>query len=156
MSSGFILFLSLTFTLAWHDLQQGVFTAADFIFVVTFALGFNWRMNIFVDILRHVAKKSEDLEKYLEILDLKPAIKDPENPQEIQNFHGKISFENVSFKYEKRKKLDLNKLNLVINPGEVVALVGFSGAGKTTVVKILQRMFYATSGTIYIYGVKIK
>ena len=156
VSLGFVLFLSLTFALAWNDLQRGVFTAANFMFVVTFALGFNWRMNIFVDILRHVAKKSEDLEKYLEILDLEPAVKDPENPQEIQNFQGQITFENVSFKYEKRKKLALNKLNLTINPGEVVALVGFSGAGKTTVVKLLQRMFDATSGAISIDGVKIK
>ncbi len=152
----YVLFLIGVFFLALKDLQTGIFTVANFVFVVTFALGFKWRMDGFVNILRHVAKKSEDLEKYLGILDQVPMIVDPQNPQEIKNFGGKIKFEQVSFEYDNRKKLALENVDLTIEPGEVVALVGFSGAGKTTMVKLLQRMFDVTAGKILIDDIDLR
>ncbi|MDO5561403.1 MAG: ABC transporter ATP-binding protein [bacterium] len=151
-----VAFLLGVFWLAVLDLQNSVFVLADFIFVITFALGFKWRMDSFINILRHVAKKNEDLEKYLEILEQKSTLTDPAEPQVIQNFRGEIKFDDVSFEYDNRKKLALNHVNLTIKPGEVVALVGFSGAGKTTIVKLLQRMYDVTSGKITIDGVDLR
>ena len=151
-----VIFLAGVFYLAVLDLQNAVFTLANFIFVITFALGFKWRMDSFINILRHVAKKNEDLEKYLEILEQKPTLTDPAVPQTIQNFQGKIQFSDVSFEYDNRKKLALNEINLTIQPGEVVALVGFSGAGKTTIVKLLQRMYDVTSGSVTIDDVDLR
>lgn len=156
MATTNVLFMLAVFLLASKDLQAGIFGAADFIFVVSFALGFKWRMDAFINILRHVAKKNEDLEKYLEILDQEATIKDPVKPREIKNFQGKIEFKNVSFEYDNRKKLALENVDLTVDPGEVVALVGFSGAGKTTMVKLLQRMFEVTTGEILVDGVNLK
>lgn len=153
---GFVIFLITVFTFALNDLQRGVFGVGDLLFVMTFALGFKWRMDSFVNILRHVSRKSEDLEKYLEILTLEPKIKDPPQPLTIKDLKGEIVFDHVSFSYDGKEEQALKDINLKIKPGEVVALVGFSGAGKTTVVKLLQRMFDVDKGAITIDGVNLK
>lgn len=68
--------------------------------------------------------------------------------------HGKIEFKNISFKY--KKKYVLRDLNLTIKPGESVGLVGTSGAGKTTLVNLLMRLYDPTHGQILIDGQDIK
>lgn len=67
-----------------------------------------------------------------------------------------IEFKNVSFKYPSAKKYSLNNVNLKINKGETVALVGVNGAGKTTLVKLLLRFYDVTDGEILYNGVNIK
>lgn len=151
-----VLFLLAIFVLAIGDLSQGVFDTASFIFVISFALGFHWRINSFIDITRHVAKKDEDLAAYLDILKQKSLVNDPVSPQTIENFDGKIDFQHVDFHYERDEKKALKDFNLKINAGEVIALVGFSGAGKTTVVKLLQRMYDVDRGAITIDDVNVK
>ncbi len=151
-----ITFLAVIFGMSFIDLQNGFFDLGQLIFMLTFAMGFNWRMTGFINILRHVAKKSEDLENYLAILEEKETIVDPVEGREIENFRGEIEFAGVDFAYEKKNDLALREVNLKIAPGEVVALVGFSGAGKTTVVKLLQRMYDVRAGSIKIDGVDVR
>ena len=67
-----------------------------------------------------------------------------------QNFNGKILFEDVSFAYPKTEKMALEEINLSIEPGETIALVGPSGAGKTTLCNLVARFYDPTSGRILI------
>lgn len=81
-------------------------------------------------------------------------IQEKENPIVLKNTTGEIKYENVSFSYEDKKIL--NDLSFEVSSGETVALVGPSGAGKTTITNLLPRFYDITSGSIKIDGVDIK
>jgi len=68
----------------------------------------------------------------------------------------KIEFKNVGFKYPGSKRRVLEKINIVIEPGKNVALVGINGVGKTTIIKLLCRFYDVTEGEILINGINIK
>jgi len=75
-----------------------------------------------------------------------------EGQDELQSFNERIEFKNVSFRYPSRNTMVLNDINLSVKKSEVLAIVGMSGAGKTTLVDLLFRFFDATSGSIIIDG----
>lgn len=93
--------------------------------------------------------------RYLQIMDLKDQ-EDFVNAKDLDYVKGKIEFKDVSFKYEKDGDYILENFNLTINPGESVALVGQSGAGKTTICNLLNRYYEIDKGDILIDGVSIK
>jgi len=91
------------------------------------------------------------------VLDLKPKIKiDRELPNFNNMIFNSIEFRNVSFKYPNSEKYVLNNINLTIKAGETCALVGLNGSGKTTIIKLLARLFDPTEGAIYIDGKDIR
>lgn len=75
--------------------------------------------------------------------------------KKIKNFKGKIEFKNVSFGYKNNKRI-LNKFNLLVNPKDTVALIGASGAGKTTVFNLITKSYEVDEGTILLDDVDIK
>jgi ATP-binding cassette subfamily B protein len=88
-------------------------------------------------------------ERIFEIMDTKPEIKDSENVTELPEINGKVTFDHVSFSYDEDTQV-LNDVSFVINPGETIALVGPTGAGKTTIVNLISRFYDIQSGSIYI------
>ncbi|CAN5522451.1 ABC transporter ATP-binding protein [soil metagenome] len=92
-----------------------------------------------------------------DLLDRQPAIETPENPVPIRDpFQQGIEFRNVSFKYPDKEEYALEDVSFMIEPGETIALVGKNGAGKTSVVKLLGRLYDPTEGQILIDGVDIR
>jgi len=86
--------------------------------------------------------------------------KEVERPEEQEyverpKFNGKIEFKNVSFSYPNDDNLALNDVSFVINPGEKVAFIGRIGSGKSTIVKLILRLYEPTSGSIYIDDIEI-
>jgi ATP-binding cassette subfamily B protein len=92
-----------------------------------------------------------------EFLNLKPKIADPADPKPFPNpvRHG-IEVKNVSFQYADTPRQALNDVSLKILPGETIALVGENGCGKTTLIKLLCRLYEPTQGQILIDGVDIR
>jgi ATP-binding cassette subfamily B protein len=97
------------------------------------------------------------VERLMELLAAKPAIHIPSNPVTLPSrMAGRISFDNVCFSYPSRpNELALNELSLDVLPGETVALVGASGAGKTTMLQLLMRFYDVRSGAIRVDGIDI-
>ena len=80
-------------------------------------------------------------ERVFELLDTEPKIKNIENPISIRSFKQNIFFDNVSFMYDDSDELVLDNINLQVNKGEIIALVGSSGGGKTTFVDLIPRFY---------------
>lgn len=95
-------------------------------------------------------------ERIFEILDTQPQITDGADVTQMPPIAGSVDFENVSFAYEDGGKDVLHNVSFHINEGETIALVGPTGAGKTTIVNLISRFYDAREGTIRIDGHDIK
>ena len=94
--------------------------------------------------------------QYFDFLDLKPEVVNSSRPQAFpQPIEQGLAFKNVTFTYPGATKPTLRNLNLHINPGESIALVGLNGAGKTTFLKLLTRLYDVDSGVIAIDGIPL-
>ncbi len=141
--------------LAIQKLNHG-FTLGDLVMVTGFITGFYYEFFRLFFRVRDIAKSITDLEKYFDILDQDTQVKDPLSPQTITNPQGYLSFKNLSFTYPKDKSKVIHDINLDIHQGEQVAFVGRSGAGKTTLVKLLLRFYDPIRGSITFDGVDIR
>ena len=94
-------------------------------------------------------------ERVFEIIDLEPEIKDGEAAGEMPQITGRVRFENVGFSYEDGVPV-LKNVNFDITPGETIALVGPTGAGKTTVVNLISRFYDAQNGKVLIDDSDVK
>jgi ATP-binding cassette subfamily B protein len=95
------------------------------------------------------------LEEVVDIFDLEYDITDPKNPEKLKVAEGKIVFENISFAYKGGIPV-FKDFSMSINPGERIGIVGHSGAGKSTITKLLLRFTDVTSGAILIDGQDIR
>jgi len=96
------------------------------------------------------------IERFTEILDIEPSIKDKEGAKELEVTDGVIDFKNVTFKYSDVTENVLTNLNIHIEKGQKVALVGPSGSGKTTLCNLIPRFYEITDGEILIDGTNIQ
>ena len=94
------------------------------------------------------------LERIFETIDEPVLVKDAEDAGEMPSITGEVTFENVSFSYEEGHKI-LENINFTVHPGETYAIVGPTGAGKTTIVNLISRFYNVDSGRILIDGVDI-
>ncbi|MCL1788428.1 MAG: ABC transporter ATP-binding protein/permease [Defluviitaleaceae bacterium] len=111
-------------------------------------------LGIFYGPVTALARLNEDLqtaiagaERVFEILDAEEDVKEKENPYDLTDVKGRIVFDHVNFEYIDGQPV-LKDINLEIKPGEVVALVGPTGVGKTTFISLLNRFYDPVSGTI--------
>jgi ABC-type multidrug transport system fused ATPase/permease subunit len=95
-------------------------------------------------------------DRLIEYMDLEPTVRESEQPVHLRNVRGEIGFDRVWFKYPNSIEPVIKDLTLEIKPGQKVALVGSSGAGKTTLVNLLCRLYEVDSGGITIDGHDIR
>ncbi len=96
------------------------------------------------------------IERFFEILDAPEDIQDKPNAKEMKDVKGAVTFDNVSFHYADDNTEVLHRLNLTVQPGQSIALVGPSGAGKTTLCNLIPRFYDVTGGRILIDGQDIR
>lgn len=90
------------------------------------------------------------------ILDMEPMIKEPQTPAVSIGGQGKVEFKNVSFGYDGAERNVINNVSFTANPGEVTAIIGGTGCGKTTLINLISRFYDVSSGEILVDGTNIK
>jgi len=147
----FLLFLlSLKLTL------NGDITIGDFVLVIGFAGSFYPKIFELVWGFRDIAKSYSDIQRYFNLLNFQIKVKDPKKPIKPKAIKGEIKYKNVSFSYEDKQADAVKNINLIIREGQSIALVGRSGAGKTTLVKLLMRFYDVDGRKITIDGIDIR
>ncbi|PUU95141.1 MAG: ATP-binding cassette, subfamily B, bacterial MsbA [Halanaerobium sp.] len=139
-----------------YEVMQGRMTASELIAFFTLLLTIS-------DPLRSITKLSKRLqnlfasaERVFEIMDTESELReDDENKIELEEVEGEVVYDNVSFAYNEDEVV-LKNINLTAKPGEVVALVGHSGAGKTTMVDLIPRFFDPFAGRMRLDGHDLK
>lgn len=102
-------------------------------------------------IIQQLAQVSSNLEQVFDTIDYEVDIKDEEGDVSLKNVSGKVDFDNVTFSYEDDINI-LENVNLHVKPGETIALVGPTGAGKTTIINLITRFYDVTGGSVKIDG----
>ena len=133
-----------------------VFITKDLI-TITDLITFLLYINNFTEPIKKLISFTEQFQngasgytRFLEILEIHPDIEDAPNALELKNAKGDVTFENVSFHYEENSETVLSDLNLHVNAGEYIALVGTSGVGKSTLCSLIPRFYDVSGGRILI------
>jgi ABC-type multidrug transport system fused ATPase/permease subunit len=127
---------------------RGVFNAGQAVALILYA--YQIRIPIFTIsfLVENTQRAVADSKDYFAVMNIKPAISDIVDPKKLKVTNGEIKFNNVSFAYDKQKIL--KSIDLDIRKDSKIALVGESGAGKTTITNLLMRLYDPQSGTISI------
>ena len=136
--------------MAGEDIAKGNMSVGDFVVVNTFLLQLYLPLNFLGFVYREIRQSLLDMGRMFAIVEEKPEIIDLENAYELKVENGKIEFIDVNFSFGTRKIL--KNLTFTIEAGEKVAIVGPTGAGKSTISKLLFRFYDPSSGKIYIDG----
>lgn len=130
---------------------------------ITDLLTFLLYINIFTDPVKTLIDFTEQFqngysgyERFRQILTMEPEIQDSEEAVEIKNVRGDIQFHDVSFRYNDNAHRVLKHINLDVEAGAYIALVGSSGAGKTTLCNLIPRFYEVSDGQITIDGIDIR
>lgn len=148
------LMIILEVGLLWFTLRfwrSGLLTPGDFVMVQTYVImiiGQSWQ---FGKMVRNFYRAFSEAAEMTDLLQTVPGILDKPGAKALKVAKGEIEFRKVLFCYNETRKI-LEDFNLTIKPGEKIALIGPSGAGKTTVIKLLLRNFDLTGGHIFIDG----
>ena len=112
-------------------------------------------VNVLVEFTEQLQKGLAGFERFTEVMDTMPDIVDGKDAKELNNVQGVIDFENVSFSYEEEETV-LENINLHVDAGKSVAIVGPSGGGKTTLCALIPRFYDVTGGSVRIDGVDVR
>jgi ATP-binding cassette subfamily B protein len=147
-----------TVLIYWYGikfLDQGTVTVG----VLVAFTGYVWRfwqpLNNLANFYNSLLVAMASTERIFEMLDEKPDITDAADAVEMPPIKGEVTFENITFYYEPEKPV-LENVSFTVRPGETIALVGPTGAGKTTIVNLLSRFYDPVEGRVLIDGVDIR
>lgn len=140
---------------AWL-MMKGELSAADLVTFLLYINNFTEPVKKLVNFTEQFQNGYSGYERFVEIMNIAPDIKDKEDAKSLDRVQGEIQFEDVSFHYSENKENVLSHVNLDVKPGEYVALVGSSGAGKTTLCSLIPRFYDVTGGTVRLDGIDIR
>ena len=137
-------------------LANGAVAMSDLITFLLYINNFTEPIRKLINFTEQFQNGYSGFERFLEIMNVEPDIKDKENAVSVERLEGNIDFKHVDFQYEESTKPVLQDVNLHISKGEYIALVGSSGAGKTTICNLIPRFYEVSAGSVCIDGMDIR
>ena len=137
-------------------MASGELSSADLVTFLLYISNFTEPVKKLVNFTEQFQNGYSGYERFLEIMSIAPDIKDEPDAVAINNAKGDIEFEHVTFHYEENKENVLSNVNLDVKQGEYVALVGSSGAGKTTLCSLIPRFYDVTEGSVKLDGIDVR
>ena len=134
---------------------QGL-TSEDFIRFILIMFSALQPIRVLSNVLAEIQVGAASAERVFGILDIEPSIMDEVNAIEEISFHNEVAFDHVFFQYNDGEEHVLQNISFSLDKGTVVALVGSSGAGKSTVADLIPRFFEPTSGAVLLDGIDIR
>ena len=148
------LFIAAEFFLFYFSIkywQAGIFTVGTFVLIQAYLIGLGGRMWDLSHVMRDFYESFADAKEMIDIMILPQEIVDNPKALPLEIKKGEVKFENVAFSFGKRRNI-LQGFNLSVQGGEKVAFIGPSGAGKTTIVRLIMRLYDVEGGRIMIDG----
>lgn len=133
-------------------IKKGLVSITDLVTFILYINVFTDPIKTLIDFTEQFQNGYSGFERFMEILNIEPDIADRPDAKTISNVRGEIEFDDVSFRYEQDTQTVLNHINLKVGAGEYVALVGSSGAGKTTLCSLIPRFYDVTEGSVKLDG----
>lgn len=138
-------------TLAALQVRDGSMTLGDFVLINAFTMQIFMPLNFLGFVYREIRGSLANIEQMFTLLRKRPQVEDLPNARELIVTKGEISFEQVGFFYQQQRDI-LRQISFTVKSGQKVAVVGESGGGKSTLVKLLFRFYDVTAGRILIDG----
>lgn len=138
-----------------YNVVTGVISAGSLIAFLIYAINLSNPVKRLSQVYSNIQKSMAAGDRVFEILDTEPEVKEKPNAKDLPELKGDVEFDNVSFSYDGEKNA-LDSLNLHVPAGRIIAVVGPSGAGKTTIANLLPRFYDVTDGALRIDGVDVR
>jgi ATP-binding cassette subfamily B protein len=135
--------------------QQGLTTVGEIVMFVSFATMLIQKLEQVVSFINNVFMEAPRLQEFFNVLDAVPAVRDRPDAIDCGRLSGLVEFEDVSFSYD-GKRAAVEDLSFTALPGQTIALVGATGAGKSTAIALLHRAFDPQSGHIKVDGMDVR
>lgn len=157
IGQGFIIALGLVTVmyLAARGVRAGTMTVGDFVLVNTFLIQLYIPLNLLGMVYREIKQSLIDIERMFGLLSENAEVKDLPHAESLDVAAGEIVFEHVDFWYDPRRPI-LRDVSFRVPPGRMIAIVGASGAGKSTISRLLFRFYDVTGGAIKVDGQDIR
>lgn len=137
-------------------ISQEAITTPDLIAFVLYIANLIEPVKKLINFTEQFQEGATGFERFMEILEVQPDIQDKANAVELKDVQGHVCFEDVAFRYNDKSEYVLKHIQLDVQPGEYIALVGSSGVGKTTICSLLPRFYEVSEGRIMIDGQDIR
>lgn len=149
----------LTVLITWFSAKYidiDVMTIGDMMAFVQYAMHVVMSFMIVTVLFFMIPRSLVSAKRIQEVLNTKNSILDPKEPEVLPETNGKLVFDNVSFKYPGADEYVLKDISFEANPGETVAFIGSTGSGKSTIIKLIPRLFDVSEGKITYCGKDIR
>lgn len=137
------------------QVMQGEFTLGELSAFFAYSNNIVWPMEMLGWLTNSLSYAVASNRRIQKLYGEKPAVKDPETPVVLPSVKGQITFEHVSFRKADQHEI-LHDISFTVKPGKTVGIMGTTGAGKSSLIYLLQRLYDVTDGAIYLDGVNIK
>ncbi|WP_147917693.1 ABC transporter ATP-binding protein [Ruania zhangjianzhongii] len=139
-----------------HRVEEGAADVGSIIAFLSYLMFIMMAVMISTMMFMFAPRAAVSSERIMEVLSSEPTVLPPERAQRPEALHGQVRFTGVSFKYPGAEEPVIEELSFTAEPGQTTAIIGSTGAGKTTLVTLVPRLFDATSGSISIDGVDVR
>lgn len=139
-----------------YGVAQGTLTLGTLVAAVTVMTYLYWPIASLGWLLAEASNAATATARYWEVRDIEPSITDPATPADLGTARGGLELRGVAFRYPGAGRDVLHGVDLVVRPGETLALVGATGSGKTTLTALLPRLYDVTAGAVLLDGVDVR